>query len=729
MGSARWILMSTLALGSACLALAGCGGDKVEAPGGGEETAWSYGGSRTYAIPPDTYVTVIDSASATVFRLPSGGGEFTIRDIIAGPMTAADEGAFEIEYTGTSDVQLLVPHDSDDLDYVLGYSSLAYAVLEAEPPDTSGWMPILESATLTGPQGDSLVFDLPLSSGQTDAPVSEVTKYKKLTYRKDTDIEVLSRQIEQNIRDAATSLIDFVPASRQAAAMEAINGPLEPRFYVPENREAWVYTEDPKYIPFWDYTALVPRCWIVIPDNSVGSVAHEVGHYFHHVLIGNYAYGSFFRNPRPDGHHIGMEGAFANLIEEPAYLAEYLLKGSIGMSSNPENGSVLTNGHGNSPTPRTVDYRDLEGMGVALCAALIRSDNLIYNHTGERTTVPVIAGDRVEKARDCYEIIAQGTDDILELRDKLETLLVTEYGGAEALPAMLEPLGWSYHVNCRFVDAQGEPVSGLEARSVCKAGGREYVLPVRGTPSDDQGRYTLERFFPGKSTLRVYHGTDSTDVADITIPWTRATTQENDLGDIYIEGESDLLAKLRTRGGMYSSVTGIMDVSGGEPAHVGFGFSIYDYAGNVCDSLKWNGVEGHYGCTRTTEDGWERHMARDSIYVRAAITARSLETLYLRTERVTTVLADQSQTIYITEIELTDVPVLYYPGDPWGSDKFTFDLEEAEMPTHVRRAYYRSWSTHFGGVESSTFLSSPDGAGITFEHYSSAWDGAPGRRP
>jgi hypothetical protein len=98
----------------------------------------------------------------------------------------------------------------------------------------------------------------------------------------------------------------------------------------------------------------------------------------------------------------------------------------------------------------------------------------------------------------------------------------------------------------------------------------------------------------------------------------------------------------------------------------------------------------------------------------------------MRTERITTFFPDSSQYILITEIELADVPVLYYPGDQWNSDDFLFSLDAADVPGHVNRAYYRHGWTQFGVVETSTFLNSPGGVGITFEHYGWQWMGALG---
>jgi len=719
MRKAGWIILAVLVAGLAPRGLIGCGGDGGTEPGGGDgsEVSWGYGESRTFEIPASTSVTVVDSASSAMFRLPTGGGLFTVRDIIDGPTTLPDEGDFEIDYTGTSTVELLMSHDPGDIVYLMGYAPLTGVVLEDAEPDTSGWLPLSASETLSGATGDTLVFELPFTdNGRTLLPLSgsSVKKYKRLVYKKGTAHAALVAQVEANIRDAINSLIYAIPPARRPEVRTRIDVDMRPIFVVPQNRAAYFWTAKPKYIPYLGLPGILPIYKIVIPDDCLNNVAHEVSHYLHHVLIqGGFA--AFAWNSRP-GHKVGTTGAFGQLIEDFAYLGEYYLNGNVS-DANPRWGSTLAGTDESAKSPKTTDFRDLEGMAVAIFAAHTRDTDRMNDYRGIRRTVPVISGDVTEKFQDCYEIVAQGTDDMLEVVEKMEAILATKYDQADALPAMLEPLGWSHHIKCRFVDAEGEPVANVEARSVCKTGGQEHYLPRRGTPSGNDGRYTLDEFHPGKSTLRIYQGTDSTDVAEITIPWSRATNQEQDLGDIYIEGDSGLLEKLRGCGGMYGSATGNMAISGADPEYVGFGFIICSRYGQDCDSLKWNGVEGRYGCTRTFEDTWEREVERDSMYVRAAIDGRSLEILYLRTERTSLTFAGGYETIRITEIELADVPVLYYPGDQWANDDFIFSLESEEMASHVNRAYYKNWSSGFGGVESSTFLSSPYGTGITFEHY------------
>jgi hypothetical protein len=67
---------------------------------------------------------------------------------------------------------------------------------------------------------------------------------------------------------------------------------------------------------------------------------------------------------------------------------------------------------------------------------------------------------------------------------------------------------------------------------------------------------------------------------------------KGDLGDIYVEGDSNLLEELRGCGGMYGSLSAYMAVPGEEPAYVIFGLSVCDYAGNLCDSPSGAGRKG-----------------------------------------------------------------------------------------------------------------------------------------
>jgi hypothetical protein len=544
-GGAIMQLRVWLALLSICVVLLwGCSDRERLSSGPIDDTIlpeWTYGTDQTYDVPAEPGGRITDPTTGAVFRFPDGGtGQLTIRALETGPQTALDEGAFEIVYEGPGALELLLEHDAEDYDFLVGYSPLSAVILEGEELDTSGWLPIRHTELL----GDTLVFELSAGTnknGSPSLPWSGVKKFKSVRYKKGTAQADLYAQIEQNVRDALTSLIAAVPASRRAQVMLDVNGPFEPVLYVPQNRSAYLFTSKPKYIPYWDSFGFVSQCAIVIPDDATGSVAHEVGHYLHHVLLGNSGYLPFFQNVRPSGHHVGMAGALNELIEEPAYFAEYYLKGTVG-GAGPERGTFLTNGGGGSISPTTVDYRDLEGMTISMLASVIRESGEIRNYANELVKVPVVTGSRDQLWQDCYEIIAMGTRDVLTARTKVETLLQAS-GQADKLPAMLQAIGWNHHVVCRFVDDDGNPVSGVTARAVSKVGTTEYRLPTRSRESGADGTYGLGQFFPGASVLRVYYDGDSLDVPQ-TIPWTTPTNIQVDLGDVNVVGNA-LLRKLQ----------------------------------------------------------------------------------------------------------------------------------------------------------------------------------------
>ncbi|MBU1950995.1 MAG: hypothetical protein KJ927_19940, partial [Candidatus Eisenbacteria bacterium] len=406
-------MRGTAAFATVCVVafcFVGCGErERLTSDGSGDPTLpeWVYGESQVYDAPAMPDGRIVDPLTGQTFRFPAGGsGLLTVLQLESGPHTASDEGAFEVSYEGSGSLELLIDHDPEDVDFLVGYLPLDYAVQEGEELDTSGWLPLRSTAG----QGDTLVFELPVGvkkAGSMSLPWSGVKKFKPVRYKKGTANEVLFAQIEQNVRDAMNSLINALPAARRAAVMAAVNGAFEPVLYVPANRSAYLFTSKPKYVPYWDSFGLVAQCAIVIPDDATTSVAHEVGHYLHHVLLGNSGYLIFFQHARPSGHHVGMPGALNELIEEPAYFSEYYLKGTVS-GAGPEKGTFLTNG-GGSISPISVDYRDLEGMTVAMLASVIRDRDEIRDYANRVVKVPVVQGSREQLWQDCYEIIASGT--------------------------------------------------------------------------------------------------------------------------------------------------------------------------------------------------------------------------------------------------------------------------------------------------------------------------------
>jgi len=269
------------------------------------------------------------------------------------------------------------------------------------------------------------------------------------------------------------------------------------------------------------------------------NAAHEVGHYFHHLLLLD-GYLSFFYHPRGEGHVLGSKGAFNNLIEEPAFLSQYYLEGFIGgRETLPEQGNFLLEcAKEKQPvyvnSPEKDNFLDLEGFGVALMASMIRTDTKITNFKKELTDVPVFAPEisREVLFQEMWRMIAKGTKNIGELQNDL-IALVEKYNGAgkEALSAMWQPLGASYNLKCRFVDTAQNPLPDLKARSFVTVSGREYILPESSSASNGDGELKIEEVYPGDSSLRVFYQRagkkEFVDIQNIVhIDWAHPTNQE-----------------------------------------------------------------------------------------------------------------------------------------------------------------------------------------------------------
>lgn len=701
-------------LGSAILlTVAGCGRERL-APEGEATDAWQLGEVRTYPVAATPFATVEDPETGSLFRFPTGGGTLSLTPILSGPQTDATHGAFEIAYTGSGAVEMLVDHDAEDFDVVLGYVPYQYMMLASDETDAAGWLPLPSTSDSAG----VLVFALQEGGAAQgrfpDAAAAAwkgTTKFKRLHIAKGSTHADMMKAYQQNIGDALRQLIHAVPPARQVKAMTDIDGPLNATLYVDINTGAW-FPSKPKYVPFWDWTGFVPRCAIVLNDLSPESVAHEVGHYLHHVLVGNQKYAVFASNYRTN-HSIGSVGAKNNLIEEPAYFAEYFLKGVVN-SGSPEQGTFVVNGaggNGGTIRPWNRDFTDVEGFATAVLASLTRERSVIYDFENARVAVPVVDGDTLARFQAAFEIIALGTDDIMELRDKVEAHLTSDGAQQAKLPAMLEPLGWSYHARCRFVNDRTEPRAGLTARALSKVGATEYLLARGSGSSAGDGVFRIQRVFPGRNHLRVYHDGDSTDVT-VNVPWEGVTTEEVNLGDIKIGG-LDLLEILHRRPGTEVWASGYVERAGGDPIFTAFGVQNTDPGWPSPSPLQWSGTKFSFSRHRVDREGDVTNTRADSLSGEVSPDGRRILTITMRHEDRST--SDQVGLTYhsVNQVTVVDIPVTSHPYQQSGSEDVRYYLQPAEVKSRVTSVYYLYETPGMAPIESRALISD-DGTGWTF---------------
>lgn len=521
---------------------------------GNEQTSeWKTSSSKSYEIPSAANSTTHDNISGLDFKFPEGGdGKLTVTRIVSGPndLVVPQDSAFKVEYTGSKKIQILMKVNPGSDDFLGRYtnfdSNLCY-----DGGNLEGWIPEKVSST----QGGFMVYDLNLSTVVTKSAHENWEKqpvFKYIKYNKQTGWGAMSSTFRKQMNAYRETLKEYLPDARQQKFYNDAIMNMPPDLFI-EMQWTW-FKGGPKYVPYYSYFPAVTRCMIVQDyQSSTQNLAHEWGHYVSHVLMGD-KYISFAKNPRPnkpDEHCVGLPGAKNNLIEEYAYLTEYFLTGKVGAIGSPEKGTFCVNsskssikGSGSFITnePEKVDFPDLEGFGVTLFASIVRTSNTISNYKSATVNVPVVAAslpDRKELFKICYEITAEGTNDIYEVRSKIESAIQTKFGKTDLLPAMLQPLGWSYHIKGRFVDKDGKEMEGVTAQSLTIADGKEYLLTKSTTASGKNGEFTLNEVYPGLIKLRVFYNSKSVDVTTkVTIDWTKPTNVEINVGDVVIDEES-----------------------------------------------------------------------------------------------------------------------------------------------------------------------------------------------
>ncbi len=366
---------------------------------------------------------------------------------------------------------------------------------------------------------------------------------------------------------------------------------------------------------------------------------------------------------------------------------------------NPESGTFLTGGGAH---PAAVDFTDLEGFGTALLATLTRTDAQIRDFESRLIPVPVVDGEIPPRFQAAWEIIAKGTNSIPGMQQEISSYLFANGGQDEKLPAMLEPIGWSYNADCTFVDDEGQALAGLTARSVYKVGSTTYVLPKGTGVSDQDGAYHLDRVFPGNSYVRVYIEEDSVDVP-VTAGWTGPTNQTLAFGDMVVK--EGLLARLQQQPAFNWIATGAMVNPGGGNLLDAF-FSATNIAppgGGPGPAMDWNGLVGTCDFEYYHENEWGQ-VTDYEFHLRLTVTSTTDAIQFLELTIRHSFDQPGLHDDYLCGITVADIPRVGYPGDHAGNTQFHYRLYEGHVPGKVTSAHYRR---NYNGiiVESNEFNS------------------------
>jgi hypothetical protein len=499
-------------------------------PTGGVAT----GPARTYAISSGVATAITDTVTGWRLMFPSGGsGTLSVARVVGGP-SLPDPGAIRatVSYSGAERVELAVVRPAGgDVD-ALFYGTVPDVLTSG--PDSVRWWGVPPVAE----RGDTVVFLLrPATSSARRAAVSaSIPAAQSTTPRVQAYATVvqapgpgLTRRAQ--FRAGTVQTIDWWIANLQSSHADRLRAAVDANPYA-----VGFASSGEAYYWYSLFTGWTPTLHYISSRSDVEhQTRHETTHYVTHMLVGTARYNALVASAPPSGHEPGRiaVGFRGSLIEEYSHFAEFLMTGALdGYDLRSLSGTNNVRDLMDPRGPDGIDFPSLEGFGAAMLAALTRtgSDTLVFDHfaAGSRTRSPALG----VGTSALLGTLAGGPRTPNELREALVPLA----GSAEALAAVLEPIGWSYNGMGRLLDPSGNPITGAVLASLVKVGTTEYAL-TRSTPTGTDGRFWLPRIYPGTSTLRMYRpaqngGTDSVDVGTITVPWERSTADDVDIGDV-----------------------------------------------------------------------------------------------------------------------------------------------------------------------------------------------------
>ncbi|MCA9755546.1 MAG: IPT/TIG domain-containing protein [Candidatus Eisenbacteria bacterium] len=504
------------------LAVSGCSErEKItNSEPGDDPVDWRLGDEVVYEETLEAGESLYDDVTQCTFSFPEGkSGSLNVAPILDGPDAPLSGVGYQIEYEGTEPAILSVGLDGAEHVVLLGYGQVE-GCFDDQLAGTARWVGVPPESE----QAEALNFLVHPGEGAAVrlavAPPAPFSKYWicKITPNS-TDAE---RRINLELQ-AQTYIDGFLsalsPTMRTAAETE-MGSRLRLRY-------EW---DGDYYTGFW-WRSLGSAGRIVRPTvhlkltSNAGTVAHEIGHYLTHVIVGDDAQSSLEgQAPLLSGHGIRDEMGRTYMVEDYAYLVQYFLTGGVGSLDLLDPYTIFQ-----GFTPLTRDYPGLEGFPSVMLATLVRSEPQMRDLTsGQMVPVPVVD----LPWSDVFALYSKRHLGIDALRNEIETALGPD---AKKFGVMLQRSGWSYSVTGRLVDGSGNPQSGYVPRSIKRIDGTVYEGGWTSIPTGADGRFSLVGdVFGGPSELRVVAGSDTAYVA-IEIPWTGATSQRVDLGDLLVE--------------------------------------------------------------------------------------------------------------------------------------------------------------------------------------------------
>jgi hypothetical protein len=457
------------------------------------------------SIPPGSEIA--DTLTGLSVHFPDGAsGWLTTGTLASAPPREWEGGSgFYLSYEGSEPCQVRIPHAPGGYEFLLCYG-VPYGGPSEGPAERWFAMPVVD--TLTIDEEDWLLFWLSMPPAEGSSCVGGCY-YWQIEFPPRSELAASFAQAIATVRGFLGIWSDSLAEAFNTVAGARTPQELPPTFY-PDGD----YYSGFLRICAGEDLEVEPAARIgLAPSASEAAIAHQVGHYLTHLLVGDDAYFELEeRMPTEAGIGAFRDGR-RGLPEDYAYYFEYLLTGKITGAGDPSAPAEFFP-EGLPAFPAEVDLPSLEGYGVLLMHALTRRDSTMVNLLGDVVTVPIAGLTTTELVA---EILSHGAYDMDGFLGVAETYLES-IGKAGCLPALAAATGWAYSGWGQVVGRTWGPIAGAEIVSVTEIDGREFYASSPPAVSDSLGWFLIPALFPGTHSLRVRADGDSLDF-ELYAPW------------------------------------------------------------------------------------------------------------------------------------------------------------------------------------------------------------------
>ena len=480
---------------------------------------FEYGNSTVYAVDSSPNSVIRDSVTGVTLSFPEGGtGDVSISKILSVPSAPMEGNGVRIEYSGDTPIDLVVDTSDGSFAEVLEYGNFI-GCFDDDIGNGKRWAAVPRADTDGSKISFMLMMPYGLAKSVSVKPIGS-NDFWIARLKPDADLVKQRVAIELQILTFYKQFIETLPATIK----NTVDTKGKSRF-VRVKYDGGAY-----YAGFWKRilgkgVSYEPTVHLNLPPRTQ-QIAHELGHYLIHLLVGDDAQVTLENQGNLFGGHAVLDVVGRDvLLEDLAYYTEFVLTQLGADAYNLFEPYDMLKGL----SPLKNDFPSYEGFASHLLAQLIRTEPMIRDfESGQKRKIPLVKLNYGE----VFEIISKGATGINTLRKNIEDYLATQ---SNKLPVICHRLGWRYLAEGKLVDTDGNPIPNASIEPIVIIDGVVYKGMEGAATSDSDGAFVLSgEAFPGKSILRIKLSPDDSTDVPIFIDWEKSTTETIELGDLVL---------------------------------------------------------------------------------------------------------------------------------------------------------------------------------------------------